>query len=95
MKYRMGVSYSSPYMNIAKSEGTQSSTYSGPGEMSVSMGLGLPISNQYTLPLHHQRGPAVAAPRTGDIEPDNGELFCAEPGRQLQRTSWFMKYKIR
>lgn len=94
MKYRMGVSYSSPYMNIAKSEGTQSSTYSGPGEMSVSMGLGLPITNQYTFPSTINVGLQWLrrAPGTSGLITEN--YFVLNLGVNFNEL-WFMKYKIR
>ena len=44
VRYRVGMSYSSPYMNIAQGGGTSESFLEGPSEISVSLGFGLPIS---------------------------------------------------
>lgn len=44
IRYRAGMSYSSPYMNIAQGGGTSESFLEGPSEISASLGFGLPIS---------------------------------------------------
>lgn len=46
IKYRIGASYSSPYLNIPQGEGSNMSTLKGPREFGVSLGLGLPITNR-------------------------------------------------
>ena len=43
VKYRAGVSYSSPYLNINTSEGIKK----GPREVAASIGVALPIINNY------------------------------------------------
>lgn len=46
IKYRFGVSYSSPYMNIPQGEGNSKTTLEGPRELGISLGFGLPITNR-------------------------------------------------
>lgn len=46
IKYRFGVSYSGPYMNIPQGEGSKMTTLKGPRELGVSLGFGLPITNR-------------------------------------------------
>jgi hypothetical protein len=44
IRYRAGMSYSSPYMNIAQGTGGAESFLEGPSEIGASLGVGLPIS---------------------------------------------------
>ncbi|MDE5560234.1 MAG: hypothetical protein K2J00_00265 [Bacteroidaceae bacterium] len=93
IKYRMGVSYSSPYMNIPQGEGIKSTTHDGPCELGVSLGLGLPISNPYnsrsTVNIGFQwlrRSSAVSTLITENYLVLNLGITFNE--------RWFMKYKI-
>lgn len=92
IKYRMGVSYSSPYMNIPQGEGSQSATIEGPSELGVSLGLGLPISNRYNRSMINvglqwlRRSPATSTLITENYLVLNLGITFNE--------RWFMKYKI-
>ena len=44
VRYRVGMSYSSPYMNIVQGGGTAEFLLEGPSEIGASLGFGLPIS---------------------------------------------------
>lgn len=46
VKYRFGMSYSSPFLNISQGNGALSTTQKGPSELGISLGLGLPITNR-------------------------------------------------
>lgn len=93
VKYRMGISYSSPYMNIATGNDSKSSTQEGPNELAVSLGIGMPISNRYSrstinIGLQWLR----RAPGSASLITEN--YFVLNLGVAFNE-SWFMKYKIR
>lgn len=93
MKYRAGISYSSPYMKIATGNGAQSVVQDGPGEMAASLGLGLPISNRYgrsTLNIGMQW--LRRAPSSASLITEN--YFVLNLGITFNE-HWFLKYKIR
>ncbi|MCM1372910.1 MAG: hypothetical protein NC113_08585 [Bacteroides sp.] len=92
IKYRMGISYSSPYMNITTGN-TQSATQEGPNELAVSLGIGMPISNRYNrstinIGLQWLR----RAPGSASLITEN--YFVLNLGVAFNE-SWFIKYKIR
>lgn len=92
MKYRVGVSYSSPYMNIYTGNGSQATTYEGPSELAVSLGLGLPISNRYnrsTLNFGVQW--LRRTPGSSSLISEN--YFVLNLGVTFNE-HWFVKYKI-
>lgn len=93
IKYRMGISYSSPYMNITAGNDSKSATQEGPNELAVSLGLGMPISNRYNrstinIGLQWLR----RAPGSASLITEN--YFVLNLGVAFNE-SWFMKYKIR
>lgn len=93
VKYRMGISYSSPYMNITAGNDSKSDTQEGPNELAVSLGLGMPISNRYNrstinIGLQWLR----RAPGSASLITEN--YFVLNLGVAFNE-SWFMKYKIR
>ena len=94
VKYRIGVSYSSPYLNIPQGTGGLESSSEGPEEFGVSLGFGLPISNRYNnrsmvnLGLQWLR----RAPGThNNLITEN--YFILNLGVTFNER-WFMKFKI-
>ena len=93
IKYRMGVSYSSPYMNIPQGEGKVATTYEGPSELGVSLGLGLPITNRINnrsmvnVGLQWLR----RSPSSQNLVTEN--YFILNIGVTFNER-WFMKFKI-
>ncbi len=93
IKYRLGVSYASPYMNIATGSGAQTQVYTGPSELALTLGAGLPITNSWS------RGPMVniglqwlrRAPGTSSLVTEN--YFVLNLGVSFNER-WFQKYKI-
>lgn len=81
--YRMGVGYATPYYNI--------NGLSGPKELSVSAGFGIPIMN-----MHNNRsvlnisGQWVRSSATGFITENT---FCINIGLTFNER-WFMKWKV-
>lgn len=95
IKYRLGVSYSSPYMNIPVSQAGSNgiSTTDGPSEMGVSLGFGLPITNRINsrstvnLGLQWLR----RAPSSQNLVTEN--YIILNLGVTFNER-WFMKFKI-
>ncbi len=92
IRYRMGVSYSSPHMNIDTGSGASSATYEGPGELAVSLGFGLPISNRYSRSrLNIGMQWLRRAPGSANLITEN--YFVLNLGLTFNER-WFMKFKI-
>lgn len=93
IKYRMGVSYSSPYMNIPQADGKLATTIEGPYEMGVSLGVGLPIlvrrNNRSMVNLGAQW--LRRAPSSQNLITEN--YFILSLGVTFNEP-WFMKFKI-
>lgn len=93
IKYRLGVSYSSPYMNIPQGEGNLSATHEGPSELGVSFGLGLPITNR----INNRSMVNVGfqwlrrSPSSQNLVTEN--YFVLNLGVTFNER-WFMKFKI-
>ncbi len=96
VKYRAGVSYSSPYMNISTGDASQVSTKNGPSELSVSLGLGLPIATQHNryirtstvnLGMQWLRRASLASGLISE------NYFVLNLGITFNER-WFLKYKI-
>lgn len=93
IKYRMGVSYSSPHMNITQGEGKLSATYEGPSELGVSLGFGLPITNR----INNRSMVNVGfqwlrrSPSSQNLITEN--YFVLNLGVTFNER-WFMKFKI-
>lgn len=93
IRYRMGVSYSSPFMNIPQGGSKQTVMQEGPSELSVSLGLGLPITNRINnrsmvnVGLQWLR----RAPAAGNLVTEN--YFVLNLGVTFNER-WFMKFKI-
>lgn len=93
IKYRMGVSYSSPYMNIDTGSGAQSATYEGPSEMTLSMGFGLPIINRYNRSSLLNVGFQWLRRSPGSTSLISENYFVLNLGVTFNER-WFMKFKI-
>ena len=93
IKYRVGASYSSPYMNIPQADGKLATTIEGPSEMGVSLGVGLPIlvrrNNRSMVNLGAQW--LRRAPSSQNLITEN--YFILSLGVTFNEP-WFMKFKI-
>lgn len=93
MKYRLGLSYSSPFMNIQQGEGKLATTHEGPSELGVSLGFGLPITNRINnrsmvnVGLQWLR----RSPSSQNLVTEN--YFVLNLGVTFNER-WFMKFKI-
>ena len=93
----MGVSYSSPYMNIPLGNGIASTIHEGPSELCVSVGMGLPLNNfinnragiksMVNLGLQWLR----RSPSSQNLVTEN--YFVLNLGVTFNER-WFMKFKI-
>ena len=94
IRYRMGVSYTSPLLNIPTTDGQTALTRKGPHELSVSLGFGLPISNRYIhrsmvnlgVQWLNRKSPSAGMITENYLVLNLGVTF---------NESWFMKYKIK
>ncbi len=96
IKYRAGLSYTNPHMNIATGEGSQAITQEGPSELAVSLGFGLPIAtshNRYirTSMVNVGMQWLRRAPGTAGLITEN--YFVLNLGVTFNER-WFMKFKI-
>lgn len=93
IKYRLGCSYSSPYMRIPQGEGAQMHRLDGPSELTVSMGFGLPISNSYNNRSMVNVGFQWLrrSPSSQNLITEN--YFVLNVGVTFNER-WFMKFKI-
>lgn len=97
IKYRMGVSYSSPYMNIPVGEGNGLSTKEGPSELGISLGVGLPvvnfINNRHGVKSYVNIGLQWLrrAPSSQNLVTEN--YFVMNLGVTFNER-WFQKFKI-
>ena len=93
IKYRLGCSYSSPYMRIPQGEGAQMHRLEGPSELAVSMGFGLPISNSYNNRSMVNVGFQWLrrSPSSQNLITEN--YFVLNVGVTFNER-WFMKFKI-
>ena len=93
VKYRLGVSYSTPYLMIPEGENAAMKTNEGPAEIGVSLGVGLPISNRINsrsmvnIGLQWLR----RSPSTQSLITEN--YFILNVGVTFNER-WFMKFKI-
>jgi hypothetical protein len=93
VKYRFGVSYSSPYLMIPKGENAAMKTNEGPAEIGVSLGVGLPISNRINSRSMVNLGVQWLrrSPSTQSLITEN--YFILNVGVTFNER-WFMKFKI-
>lgn len=93
IKYRMGLSYSSPYINIPSGDANLANLYEGPREIGISAGVGLPfvyrrdcraVVNLGLQWLHR-------APKTPNLITEN--YLILNLGITFNET-WFRKFKI-
>jgi hypothetical protein len=86
VSYRMGASYATPYYNIKGVE--------GPKELSVSIGLGLPIFNQWTNPRASQLNISAQWVHTSAKDLITENTFRINVGLTFNER-WFQKWKVR
>jgi hypothetical protein len=86
VSYRMGASYATPYYNIKGVE--------GPKELSVSIGLGLPIFNQWTNPRTSQLNISAQWVHTSAKDLITENTFRINVGLTFNER-WFQKWKVR
>lgn len=97
MKYRFGVSYNSPYMNITQGEGTNKTQTEGPSELGVSLGIGLPMTNYINSRARIKSTVNIGlqwlrrAPSSHNLITEN--YFMLNLGVSFNE-GWFMKFKI-
>lgn len=97
MKYRFGVSYNTPYINIAQGEGATRTLTDGPSELGISMGVGLPLSNFINSRARIKSTVNIGvqwlrrAPSNQNLITEN--YFMLNLG-VLFNEGWFMKFKI-
>ena len=93
IKYRLGCSYSSPYMRIPQGEGAQMHRLDGTSELALSMGFGLPISNSYNNRSMVNVGFQWLrrSPSSQNLITEN--YFVLNVGVTFNER-WFMKFKI-
>lgn len=93
IRYRFGVSYSSPYMNIPRGENNATTMYEGPSEIGVSLGVGLPITNRINNRSMVNVGLQwlYRSPSAQNLVTEN--YFIMNLGITFNER-WFMKFKI-
>ena len=97
IKYRMGFSYSSPYMNIPQGEGKLATMHEGPSEFSVNLGVGLPLNNYINSRMGIKSIVNVGvqwlrrSPSAQNLVTEN--YFVLNLGVTFNER-WFMKFKI-
>ncbi len=94
VKYRLGVSYSTPYMNISTGSGSQVTSETGPSELAVTAGLGLPINTQWGRGSTVNVGLQWLRRDPSSINLIKENYFVLNLGITFNE-NWFMKYKIR
>lgn len=93
IKYRMGVSYSSPHMIISQGVGNAATTLEGPSELGVSLGFGFPITNRINNRSMVNIGVQWLhrSPSSQNLVTEN--YFILNLGITFNER-WFMKFKI-
>ena len=93
VKYRFGVSYSSPYMMIPQGESASMRTTEGPSELGLSLGFGFPISNRINARSMVNLGVQWLrrSPSLQNLITEN--YFIINVGVTFNER-WFMKFKI-
>lgn len=94
MKYRLGISYTSPYMNIPQTYNNRVQMMEGPRELCVSLGLGLPINNRINNRSMVNIGVQWLNRRSATAGFITENYVMLNLGVSFNEM-WFMKYKIK
>jgi hypothetical protein len=93
IKYRVGASYCSSYMNIPQMQNNSSVMHQGPSEFSLSAGVGLPILNRINNRSMVNLGVQWLRRSSASSALVSENYFILNIGVSFNER-WFMKYKI-